>query len=75
VDEPADASIDGVGTDHVWVAIEHAVSAAFDDKAVLDDPPTKAEDWMWLSASVADRVCAVMPPELYRAWVDLAQPS
>ena len=30
---------------------------------------------MWLSASVADHVCSVMPPKLYRDWVDLAKPS
>lgn len=64
-----------VGTDHVWVAIDQTVIATFDDKAVLEDPPKTQEDWMWLSATVADHVGAAMPKELYRVWQDLAKPS
>ena len=67
--------IHNVGTDRVWAAIDQAVSAAFDDKAVLEDPPKTQEDWMWLSATVADHVCSAMPKELYKAWQDLAEAS
>ena len=64
-----------MGIDHVWVAIESAVSAAFDDKAVLENPPKTPEEWVWLSATVTDHVCAAMPEELFRAWRGLAKPS
>ena len=70
-----DAIISNVGTDHVWVAIDRAVSAAFDDKAVLEDPPKTQDAWMWLSATVADHGCAAMRKELYRGWQDPAKPS
>ena len=55
-------------TDRVWGAIEKAVRAGLDDKAVLEDPPRTDEDVMWLAATIADHVCASLPPDVYKTF-------
>ena len=55
-------------TDRVWVAIEVAVRAGLDDKAVIDEPPKSDEDVMWLAATITDHVCATLPDDVYRAF-------
>ena len=42
--------------DRVWVAIEAAVRAGLEDKAVLEDPPRTEQDLMWLAATITDQV-------------------
>jgi hypothetical protein len=54
--------------DRVWVAIEGAVQAGLRDKDVLAAPPRTEEDWMWLSATITDHVCAGLPRDLYEAY-------
>lgn len=50
------------------MAIEVAVRAGLDDKAVIDEPPKSDEDVMWLAATITDHVCATLPDDVYRAF-------
>jgi hypothetical protein len=51
--------------DPFWVAIEAAVRAGLDDKAVLRDPPKTDQDLMWLAATITDHVVAAIGPEVH----------
>jgi hypothetical protein len=42
--------------DRVWVAVEAAVPAGLEEKAVLEDPPKTERDLMWLAAIITDHV-------------------
>jgi hypothetical protein len=60
-------------TDRVWVTIEAAVRAGLEDKSVIVNPPRSDQDVEWLSATIADHVCAALPKEVhraFRAWLD-----
>lgn len=54
--------------DRVWVAIDAAVQTALEDKAVAKEPPETEDDWMWLAASITDRVCGSIPKDVYGAF-------
>ena len=51
--------------DRFWVAIEAAVRAGLDDKAVLKDPPRTDQDLMWLAATITDHVVAAIGQEVH----------
>jgi hypothetical protein len=64
--------------DRVWVAIDAAVQTALEDKNVAKSPPESDDDWMWLSASITDQVCASIPEDVYGAFreaLSSAQPA
>ena len=51
--------------DRFWVAVEAAVRAGVDDKAVIKDPPKTDHDLMWLSATITDHVVAAIGHEVH----------
>jgi hypothetical protein len=51
--------------DRFWVAIEAAVRAGLDDKAVLKDPPKTDQDLTWLAATITDHVVTAIGQEIY----------
>jgi hypothetical protein len=53
-------------TDDVWVRIEQAVQAAFDDLGVREHPPQTRQDFDSLAETVSDHVAASMPRPVYR---------
>jgi len=54
------------------------VQNTIEHKGVAQDPPATDDDWMWLSASITDQVCASIPKAAYNAFreaLSKAQPA
>ena len=47
-----------MGKNQDWLAVEKVVSEGLADGFRVDDPPTTAEDLMWLAATITDQVVA-----------------
>lgn len=47
-----------VVTDKLWVELRRLVEGAWDDKAVLEAPPTDAAEWGYLADTVVDHIYA-----------------
>ena len=45
-------------TDKPWVELRALVQAAFDDKDVVANPPTSAEEWGYLADTITDHLYA-----------------
>lgn len=66
--EDAEVAATLTSMDRVWVAVEAAVRAGLEDKAILERPPRSEDDVMWLAATITDHVCGSIPKDVYAAF-------
>lgn len=58
--QPSSGSIQAVGTDHDWVAINEIVEAGLRDANVLESPPTTDEELGYVAETVTDHLSAAL---------------
>ena len=59
-----------MATDHDWLALRAMIERAFEDQAVVSDPPSTATEWSYFG----DTLCDILSAEV-RAQVGVLAPA